>query len=128
MLFDERDPFSRTLQDRVVFSKGSAVSEPVDVVIRYSEVAPATISGRAFAGEPKLLMADEPTGNLDVDTGRQVLQALRDVNQNENATVVLVTHNTSIAPMANRVVRLHNGVVDREETNPEPKSVADLAW
>ena len=83
---------------------------------------------RAFANHPPLLLCDEPTGNLDVDTGRQVLQALRDVNQNENATIVLVTHNTSIAPMADRVVRLHNGMVDREEINPEPQPVAELAW
>ena len=83
---------------------------------------------RALANHPPLLLCDEPTGNLDVDTGRQVLQALRDVNQKENATVVLVTHNTSIAPMANRVVRLHNGIVDREEINPEPQPVAELAW
>ena len=83
---------------------------------------------RSLANHPPLLLCDEPTGNLDVDTGRQVLQALRDVNQNENATIVLVTHNTSIAPMANRVIRLHNGMVDREEINPEPVPVADLAW
>ncbi len=83
---------------------------------------------RALANHPPLVLCDEPTGNLDVDTGRQVLQALRDVNRNENATIVLVTHNTSIAPMANRVVRLHNGMVDHEEVNPEPCPVADLAW
>jgi len=83
---------------------------------------------RALANHPPLLLCDEPTGNLDVDTGRQVLQALRDVNRNESATIVLVTHNTSIGPMANRVVRLHNGTVDREEVNPEPQPVADLAW
>jgi putative ABC transport system ATP-binding protein len=83
---------------------------------------------RALANHPALLLCDEPTGNLDVDTGRQVLQALREVNQKENATVVLVTHNTSIAPMADRVVRLHNGMVDRVEINPEPQSVANLAW
>ena len=63
-----------------------------------------------------------------MDTGRQVLQVLRKLNQDEGATVVLVTHNTSIAPMASRVVRLHNGTVDREEVNPEPQPVAELAW
>ena len=83
---------------------------------------------RALANRPPLLLCDEPTGNLDVDTGRQVLQALRDVNRDEGATVVLVTHNTSIAPMANRIVRLLNGMVDREEVNPEPQPVAELAW
>ena len=83
---------------------------------------------RALANHPPLLLCDEPTGNLDVDTGRQVLQVLRRLNHDEGATVVLVTHNTSIAPMAGRVVRLHNGVVDREEVNPEPRPVAELAW
>ena len=83
---------------------------------------------RSLANRPPLLLCDEPTSNLDVDTGRQVLQVLRNLNQDENVTVVLVTHNTSIAPMANRIVRLHNGMVDREEVNPEPQPVAELAW
>ena len=83
---------------------------------------------RALAHRPPLLLCDEPTGNLDVDTGRQVLQALRDANRDAGSTVVLVTHNTSIAPMANRVVRIHNGMVDRVSENPEPQPVADLAW
>lgn len=83
---------------------------------------------RALAHRPPLLLCDEPTGNLDVDTGRQVLQALRDANRDAGSTVVLVTHNTSIAPMANRVVRIHNGMVDRVSDNPEPQPVADLAW
>jgi putative ABC transport system ATP-binding protein len=83
---------------------------------------------RALANHPPLLLCDEPTGNLDADTGRQVLQALRNLNQHDGATIVLVTHNTSIAPMADRVVRLHNGSVDKVLTNPTPAPVADLAW
>lgn len=83
---------------------------------------------RALANHPPLLLCDEPTGNLDADTGRQVLQALRNLNQRDGATIVLVTHNTSIAPMADRVVRLHNGSVDKILTNPTPAPVADLAW
>jgi putative ABC transport system ATP-binding protein len=83
---------------------------------------------RALANHPPLLLCDEPTGNLDVDTGHQVLQALRTLNQNEGATVVLVTHNTSIAPMANRIVHLHNGTVDKVEVNSNPAPVAELAW
>jgi putative ABC transport system ATP-binding protein len=75
-----------------------------------------------------LLLCDEPTGNLDADTGRQVLQALRNLNQHDGSTIVLVTHNTSIAPMADRVVHLHNGSVDKVLTNPTPALVADLAW
>jgi putative ABC transport system ATP-binding protein len=83
---------------------------------------------RALANHPPLLLCDEPTGNLDADTGRQVLQSLRSLNREEGATVVLVTHNTSIAPMADRVVRLRNGAVDTVEANPEPAPVAELAW
>jgi putative ABC transport system ATP-binding protein len=83
---------------------------------------------RALANHPSLLLCDEPTGNLDVSMGHQVLQALRNLNQEEGATVVLVTHNTSIAPMANRIVHLREGAVDRVELNPNPVSVAELAW
>jgi putative ABC transport system ATP-binding protein len=83
---------------------------------------------RSLANNPPLLLADEPTGNLDIETGRQVLQAIRDLNQREGATVVLVTHNVSIAPMADRVVRLHDGSVARIESNPDPAPVAELAW
>jgi putative ABC transport system ATP-binding protein len=83
---------------------------------------------RSLANKPPLLLADEPTGNLDVETGRQVLQAIRDLNENEGTTVVLVTHNVSIAPMADRVVRLHDGAVARIEPNPHPAPVAELTW
>jgi putative ABC transport system ATP-binding protein len=83
---------------------------------------------RALANRPPLLLADEPTGNLDADTGRQVLQSLRNSNKQEGATVVLVTHNTSIAPMADRIVRLHDGAVSTVEANPNPAPVAELAW
>jgi putative ABC transport system ATP-binding protein len=81
---------------------------------------------RALANHPSLLLCDEPTGNLDVNMGRQVLQALRNLNQQEGATVVLVTHNTSIAPMA--IVHLREGAVDQVELNPNPVPVAELAW
>jgi putative ABC transport system ATP-binding protein len=83
---------------------------------------------RSLANRPPLLLADEPTGNLDVETGRQVLQAVRDLNRNQGTTVVLVTHNVSIAPMADRVVRLHDGFVARIEPNPNPVPVGELAW
>ncbi len=83
---------------------------------------------RALANRPSILLADEPTGNLDVETGRQVLQALRDLNQKEGVTVVLVTHNTAIAPLADRVVRLHSGTVASDERNPEPAPASALNW
>ena len=81
---------------------------------------PAELSGgeqqrvaiaRALCNKPPLLLCDEPTGNLDVETGRQVLQVIRDLNQQEGTPVILVTHHTAIAPLTDRVVRLHDGMV-----------------
>ncbi len=83
---------------------------------------------RALANRPPVLLCDEPTGNLDVETGRQVLEALRELNRREGATVVLVTHNASIAPMGDRVVRLRDGRIDAVEHNRAPVAVVELEW
>ncbi len=83
---------------------------------------------RGIANRPTLMLCDEPTGNLDVDTGRHVLQALRDLNRLEGTTVVLVTHNTAIAPMADRIVRLHDGTIADIVENPTPKPVTEIEW
>jgi putative ABC transport system ATP-binding protein len=98
---------------------------------------PAQLSGgeqqrvaiaRALANRPSVLVCDEPTGNLDAETGRQVLGVIRRLNLNQGATVILVTHNTAIAPIADRVVHLHDGSVKHIETNFEPSPVAELSW
>ncbi len=83
---------------------------------------------RALANRPPVMLCDEPTGNLDVETGRHVLQALRDLNRAEGTTVVLVTHNTAIAPMADRIVRLHNGTIADIMQNPQPRPVNEIEW
>ena len=83
---------------------------------------------RALANRPPLMLCDEPTGNLDVETGRSVLQVMRDLNRREGTTIVLVTHNTAIAPMADRVVRLHSGTIKEITVNPEPAPVGTLEW
>lgn len=83
---------------------------------------------RALANRPEVLLCDEPTGNLDVETGIQVLEVIRGLNRSEGTTVLLVTHNSAIAPMADRVVRLRSGRLDRVEQNGEPREVADLVW
>ncbi len=83
---------------------------------------------RSLANHPPLMLCDEPTGNLDVETGRSVLQVMRDLNRQEGTTIVLVTHNTSIAPMADRVVRLHSGTIREIATNPQPAPVSSLEW
>jgi putative ABC transport system ATP-binding protein len=83
---------------------------------------------RSLANDPRVLLCDEPTGNLDADTGQQVLGAIRDLNRKEGTTVVCVTHNSAIAPIADRIVRLRNGTVDRIEQNVHPIDVTELAW
>ena len=83
---------------------------------------------RALAGNPPLLLCDEPTGNLDVETGRQVLGVLADLNHKSGTTVVLVTHNSAIGAMAGRVVRLHDGAVEHSERNEHPRPVAEISW
>jgi putative ABC transport system ATP-binding protein len=98
---------------------------------------PAQLSGgeqqrvaiaRALANQPLILLCDEPTGNLDVETGQRVLEVIREVNQKDGSTVIMVTHNAALAPMANRVIRLRSGEIDAVETNPEPRPVAELEW
>ena len=98
---------------------------------------PAQLSGgeqqrvaiaRALANRPPILLCDEPTGNLDVDTGRQVLGVLRDFNRRDGVTVMLITHNQAIAPMADRVIRLSAGEVVSVSVNETPASVSELDW
>ncbi|MGA7670467.1 MAG: ABC transporter ATP-binding protein [Nitrolancea sp.] len=98
---------------------------------------PAQLSGgqqqrvaiaRALANEPPILLCDEPTGNLDSATGQQVLQVLHELNRKQSTTIVLVTHNSAIAPMADRVVHLQNGAIENVETTSQPSDVAELVW
>lgn len=83
---------------------------------------------RALANRPPLLLCDEPTGNLDVATSQQVMQVLQDINKQDGTTVLLITHNMTIPPMADRVVNIRDGVVDRVDVNPHPTPISDLAW
>ena len=83
---------------------------------------------RALANEPRLLLCDEPTGSLDVETGRQVLTVLHDAVRGTDAAMVLVTHNAAIAPMADRTLHLRDGRVEREVRAPRPTHPAELSW
>ncbi|MFS1664268.1 ABC transporter ATP-binding protein [Streptococcus sp. zg-JUN1979] len=98
---------------------------------------PAQLSGgeqqrvaiaRAVAKNPKLLLCDEPTGALDYKTGKQVLQILQDMARQKGATVVIVTHNAALAPIADRVIRMHDAQVKAIELNNSPKSIMDLSY
>ncbi len=83
---------------------------------------------RALANQPPVILCDEPTGNLDVETGQRVLQVMRDLSREHSTTVVLVTHNSAIAPMADRVVRLHSGGIADITLNETPAPVSELSW
>lgn len=98
---------------------------------------PAQLSGgeqqrvaiaRAVAKSPKILLCDEPTGALDYKTGKQILQILQDMSRVHGTTVIIVTHNGAIAPIADRVIRMHDGRVTEETANPSPQAIADIEW
>ncbi len=83
---------------------------------------------RALVKEPPILLVDEPTGSLDLETGRQVLAELRAVTDKDHRTVVLVTHNAAIGNMGDRVIRLHSGEIDSITTNDRPISPDEVEW
>lgn len=83
---------------------------------------------RAIAKNPKLLLCDEPTGALDYKTGKQILKLLQDTCRKEKMTVVIVTHNSSISEMADKIVRFKNGSVEDIIINKNPKSVEEIEW
>ena len=83
---------------------------------------------RAIAKNPKLLLCDEPTGALDYNTGKQVLKTLQDTCRNTGTTVIVITHNSAITPMADRVIKIKNGKVSKEYYNENPISVDLIEW
>ena len=83
---------------------------------------------RAIAKNPKLLLCDEPTGALDYKTGKQILKLLQYTAKKENMTVLIITHNGALAPMADRVIRFKNGTVESVEINKNPMSIENIEW
>jgi putative ABC transport system ATP-binding protein len=102
-----------------------------------SDNFPAQLSGgeqqrvaiaRALAKRPKLLLCDEPTGALDYETGKSILGLLEETCRRDGMTVVLITHNSAIAPMADKVVKIKSGRVERVSVNPSPSPVEGIEW
>ncbi len=98
---------------------------------------PAQLSGgeqqrvsiaRALAKNPKLLLCDEPTGALDYQTGKAILKLLQDMCRQKGMTVIVITHNTAITPMADRVIRIKNGRVSEMSLNAQPTPVQEIEW
>lgn len=98
---------------------------------------PAQLSGgeqqrvsiaRALAKNPKLLLCDEPTGALDYNTGKSILKLLQDMCRERGMTVIVITHNSALAPMADRLIRIKNGKVSGMEVNENPRSIDEIEW
>lgn len=98
---------------------------------------PAQLSGgeqqrvsiaRALAKNPKLLLCDEPTGALDYQTGKSILKLLQDMCRQRGMTVIVITHNSALMPMADRVIQIKNGKVSSMETNEAPLPVEEIEW
>ena len=83
---------------------------------------------RAVVKNPKLLLCDEPTGALDSKTGKQVLKLLQSISKKEKTTVIIITHNNAIIPIANKVITIKNGSVESVKINKKPKNIGDLEW
>lgn len=119
--------------------------DPLDAEIVLKEVGlgdrmknfPAQLSGgeqqrvsiaRALAKNPKILLCDEPTGALDYNTGKAILKLLQDTCREKGVTVILITHNSAIAPMADRVIHIKNGKVSKILKNDHPVPVETIEW
>ena len=119
--------------------------EPLDAAETLEDVGltgrmknfPAQLSGgeqqrvsiaRALAKNPKILLCDEPTGALDYKTGKQVLKLLQDTCRNTGRTVIVITHNSALTAMADRVIHIKSGTVMAVETNPAPTPVERIEW
>ena len=144
----------RLLKDRTIFENVAFAQQVVEVPHRYIKrqvenmlemvglkdrmnAFPNELSGgeqqrvsiaRALAKNPKLLLCDEPTGALDYNTGKSILKLLQDTCRNNGMTVILITHNSAIAPMADRVIQIKNGKVSKMTVNPHPVSVETIEW
>lgn len=118
---------------------------PLDAKIVLCEVGledrmgnfPAQLSGgeqqrvsiaRALAKNPKLLLCDEPTGALDYQTGKAILKLLQDMCREKGMTVIVITHNSALTPMADRVIHIKNGTVSAMELNTDPTPVEEIEW
>ena len=98
---------------------------------------PAQLSGgeqqrvsiaRALAKNPKILLCDEPTGALDYNTGKNILKLLHDTCRKTGKTVIVITHNQAIVPMADRVIQVKNGMVVGYKINENPTSIDEIEW
>ena len=98
---------------------------------------PAQLSGgeqqrvaiaRAIAKKPALLLCDEPTGALDYKTGKRILKILQNMSRQNGSTVLIVTHNAAIAPIADKIIRIHDGSIQKVQHNLHPADISTIEW
>ena len=115
---------------------GKELLDKVGLAGKY-DYYPAQLSGgeqqrvsiaRALAKNPKLLLCDEPTGALDYQTGKAILKLLQDMCREKGMTVIVITHNSALTPMADRVIHIKNGTVSAMELNTDPTPVEEIEW
>ena len=125
-----------------LMSEADAKKKAVELLKRVgleekAENYPAQLSGgeqqrvsiaRALAKNPKLMLCDEPTGALDYQTGKQVLKLLQDTCRKRGMTVIIITHNAALKPMADRVVQVKNGTISKHYLNEHPISIDEIEW
>ena len=85
-------------------------------------------SREALAKNPKLLLCDEPTGALDYNTGKAILKLLQNMCREKGMTVIVITHNQALAPMADRLIHIKNGQVSKMQVNDNPVSIDEIEW
>ena len=123
-------------------SKEAANQEALEILSKvglrdFADAYPAQLSGgqaqrvaiaRAVAKNPQLLLCDEPTGALDYETGKQVLQILQDMSREHGSTVIIVTHNAALAPIGDQVLHIHDGQLVKQERNQHPADIQSIEW
>lgn len=123
-------------------NKGEAHAKALELLDKVglkdkADVYPSTLSGgqqqrvaiaRALAKNPKMLLCDEPTGALDINTGKTILKLLSDMCKKNGITVVVITHNQEISAMGDKVIKIKNGIVDSVVINDNPVSVDEIDW
>ena len=134
-----------TVWENVVFGLSKKETDPgkIEAVIRtvglsgFEKAYPAQLSGgeqqrvsiaRALAKNPKLLLCDEQTGALDYQTGKAILKLLQDMCRERGMTVIVITHNSALTPMADRVIKIKNGKVSRMTMNDHPTPIEEIEW
>ena len=154
MVFQKPNPFPMSIYDNIAYGprvhgmkdkskldaiveeslRGAAIFDEVKDRLKKSALGLSggqqqrTAIGRAIVKNPDILLCDEPTGALDYNTGKSILKLLQNMCREKGMTVIIITHNQALAPMADRLIHIKNGQVARMESNENPTSIDEIEW